>query len=261
MRSPDVSDVLLSVEGVSLAFGGVKALTDVSFNVRKGEIRAIIGPNGAGKTSMLNVINGFYTPQKGSIIFRGIERRAMKPHHAVRQGIARTFQNVALFKGMSTLDNIMAGRSVMMKKGLFWQMLWHGPALQEEIEQREKVEEIIDFLEIQHIRHTPVGKLPYGLQKRVELGRALAMDPTLLLLDEPMAGMNLEEKEDMSRFIVDVNRQLGTTIALIEHDMGVVMDLSDRVVVLDYGRKIADGPPEAVKADRNVIDAYLGIAH
>jgi branched-chain amino acid transport system ATP-binding protein len=254
-------EILLEVRDVSLAFGGVKAITDVSFDVRRGEIRAIIGPNGAGKTSMLNVINGFYTPQKGSITFRGIERRAMKPHHAVRQGIARTFQNVALFKGMSTLDNIMAGRSVMMKKGLFWQMLWHGPALKEEIEHRERVEEIIDFLEIQHIRHTPVGKLPYGLQKRVELGRALAMDPTLLLLDEPMAGMNLEEKEDMSRFIVDVNRQLGTTIALIEHDMGVVMDLSDRVVVLDYGRKIADGPPEAVKADRNVIDAYLGIAH
>jgi branched-chain amino acid transport system ATP-binding protein len=254
-------EVLLDVRAVSLAFGGVKAITDISFDVRKGEIRAIIGPNGAGKTSMLNVINGFYTPQQGSITFRGVERRAMKPHHAVRQGIARTFQNVALFRGMSTLDNIMAGRSVMMKRGLFWQMLWHGLALQEEIEHRERVEQIIDFLEIEHIRHTPVGKLPYGLQKRVELGRALAMDPTLLLLDEPMAGMNLEEKEDMSRFILDVNRQLGMTIALIEHDMGVVMDLSDRVVVLDYGKKIADGPPDAVKSDRNVIDAYLGIAH
>lgn len=254
-------ELLMDVRNVSLSFGGVKAITDISFNVRKGEIRAIIGPNGAGKTSMLNVINGFYTPQKGTIMFRGQERRAMKPHHAVRQGIARTFQNVALFKGMSTLDNIMAGRSVLMKRNLFWQMLWHGPALKEEIEHRQKVEEIIDFLEIEHIRRTPVGKLPYGLQKRVELGRALAMEPSLLLLDEPMAGMNLEEKEDMSRFIIDVNRQRGTTIALIEHDMGVVMDLSDRVVVLDYGKKIADDVPDVVKSNQQVIDAYLGVAH
>ena len=254
-------DLLMDVRNVSLRFGGVKAITDISFNVRKGEIRAIIGPNGAGKTSMLNVINGFYTPQDGTIVFRGVERRAMKPHHAVRQGIARTFQNVALFKGMSTLDNIMTGRSVHMRRGLAWQMLWHGPALNEEIEHREKVEEIIDFLEIQHIRKTPVGKLPYGLQKRVELGRALAMEPSLLLLDEPMAGMNLEEKEDMSRFILDVNRQRGTTIALIEHDMGVVMDLSDRVVVLDYGKKIADGVPDEVKSNQAVIDAYLGVKH
>ncbi len=252
---------LMEVKNVSLSFGGVKAITDISFDVRKGEIRAIIGPNGAGKTSMLNVINGFYTPQVGTITFRGKERRAMKPHHAVRQGIARTFQNVALFKGMSTLDNIMAGRSVKMKRSIGWQMLWHGPALAEEIEHREKVEEIIDFLEIEHIRRTPVGKLPYGLQKRVELGRALAMEPSLLLLDEPMAGMNLEEKEDMSRFILDVNQQRGTTIALIEHDMGVVMDLSDRVVVLDYGKKIADGPPEEVKNNQAVIDAYLGVPH
>ena len=252
---------LLKVENVSLSFGGVKAITNISFDVRKGEIRAIIGPNGAGKTSMLNVINGFYTPQEGKITFRGEERRAMKPHHAVRQGIARTFQNVALFKGMTTLENIMAGRSVLMRRNILWQMLWHGPALEEEIAHREKVEEIIDFLEIEHIRRTPVGKLPYGLQKRVELGRALAMEPSLLLLDEPMAGMNLEEKEDMSRFIIDVNQQRGTTIALIEHDMGVVMDLSDRVVVLDYGKKIADGPPEEVKSNQAVIDAYLGVAH
>jgi branched-chain amino acid transport system ATP-binding protein len=252
---------LLEVKNVSLAFGGVKAITDISFDVKKGEIRAIIGPNGAGKTSMLNVINGFYHPQEGEIVFRGAKRSKMQPHEAAASGIARTFQNVALFKGMSTLDNIMSGRTLKMTKGFLWQMIHVGPARNEEIENRRKVEEIIDFLEIEAIRKTPVGKLPYGLQKRVELGRALAMEPDLLLLDEPMAGMNLEEKEDMSRFIVDVNRQMGTTIALIEHDMGVVMDLSDRVVVLDYGKKIADGTPGEVKASQDVIDAYLGVAH
>ena len=254
-------DLLLSVDNVSLAFGGVKAITDISFNIEKGEIRAIIGPNGAGKTSMLNVINGFYHPQEGTITWQGKVRRKMKPYEAASQGIARTFQNVALFKGMTTLDNIMSGRSLKMHRNFFWQLLWRGPAEREEIEHRRKVEDIIDFLEIQAIRKTPVGKLPYGLQKRVELGRALAMEPELLLLDEPMAGMNLEEKEDMSRFILDVNREFGTTIALIEHDMGVVMDLSDRVVVLDYGKKIADGPPEEVQASQDVIDAYLGVSH
>ncbi|MCW2306054.1 ABC transporter ATP-binding protein [Rhodobium gokarnense] len=264
MRDADTGqrgDVLLRVEDVSLSFGGVKAITAISFDIRQGEIRAIIGPNGAGKTSMLNVINGFYHPQEGEIWFRGKKRKALKPHQIANEGIARTFQNIALFKGMSTLDNIMTGRLTRMKKNMFWQAIWRGPAEREEIAHREVVERIIDFLEIQHIRKTSVGRLPYGLQKRVELGRALAAEPALLLLDEPMAGMNVEEKEDMSRFIIDVNQQFGTTIALIEHDMGVVMDLSDRVVVLDYGKKIGDGPPDEVRRNQDVIDAYLGVAH
>ena len=254
-------EILLSVDHISLSFGGVTALEDINFDITKKEIFAIIGPNGAGKTSMLNVINGFYQPQKGEIQFKGIHRKQMRPHEAALQGIARTFQNVALFKGMSTLNNIMSGRNLKMKSNLFWQALYYGPARKEEMKNRELVEDIIDFLEIQSIRRTPVGKLPYGLQKRVELGRALAMEPDLLLLDEPMAGMNLEEKQDMCRFILDINEQYGTTIVLIEHDMGVVMDISERMIVLDYGRKIAEGTPDEIRGNQKVIDAYLGVAH
>ena len=254
-------DVLLDVKNVSLAFGGVKALENVSFDVRAGEVRAIIGPNGAGKSSMLNVINGFYHPQDGEITYKGKTRKQMRSHEAAAQGIARTFQNIALFKGMTTLDNIMTGRNLKMRVNLFLQALHIGPARREEMEHRAFAERVIDFLEIQAIRKTPVGRLPYGLQKRVELGRALAAEPDLLLLDEPMAGMNTEEKEDMCRFILDVNDEFGTTIVLIEHDMSVVMDISDRVVVLDYGRKIADGSPDEVRANKEVIDAYLGVAH
>jgi branched-chain amino acid transport system ATP-binding protein len=260
-RQRRIGETVLKVDKISLRFGGVRAITDVSFEIRKGEIFAIIGPNGAGKTSMLNVINGFYHPQEGTIAYKGRVRSAMRPHEAAATGIARTFQNVALFKNMSTLDNIMTGRNLKMRRGLLWQALHVGPARDEEIRHREFVERIIDFLEIQAIRKTVVGRLPYGLQKRVELGRALAAEPELLLLDEPMAGMNLEEKQDMCRFILDVNDEFGTTIALIEHDMGVVMDISDRVVVLDHGRKIGDGTPDQIKANQAVIDAYLGVSH
>ena len=254
-------EVILEVDHISLSFGGVKALTEVSFSIREKEIFAIIGPNGAGKTSMLNVINGFYHPQEGEITYKGVHRKQMKSHDAAVQGIARTFQNVALFRGMSTLDNIMTGRIIRMKRNMLWQAIYLGPAQKEEMKNREFVEDIIDFLEIQAIRRTPVGRLPFGLQKRVELGRALAMEPDLLLLDEPMAGMNIEEKQDMCRFIIDVNDQYGTTIALIEHDMSVVMDISDRVAVLDYGKKLAEGSPDEVRADQDVIDAYLGVTH
>jgi branched-chain amino acid transport system ATP-binding protein len=258
-------EVVLEVQGVSLAFGGVKALADVSFDVRSHEVRAIIGPNGAGKSSMLNVINGVYHPQKGTIRLRANgawrEFHDMKPHDAAVMGIARTFQNIALFKGMSVLENLMTGRNLRMRSSLLAQALRVGPAEREEIEHREKVERIIDFLEIQAYRKTPVGRLPYGLQKRVDLGRALASEPQMLLLDEPMAGMNLEEKQDMCRFILDANDQLGTTIVLIEHDMGVVMDISDRVVVLDYGRKIGDGAPHDVRNNPEVVNAYLGTVH
>jgi len=256
-----IGEPILTVEEISLSFGGVKALQGVSFDVREHEVRAIIGPNGAGKSSMLNVINGVYHPQQGTIRLRGREFHDMDSHEAAEMGIARTFQNIALFKGMSVLDNILTGRNLKMHCNFLQQALWLGAAKREEMQHRRAVEEVIDFLEIPHIRKTPVGRLPYGLQKRVELGRALAAEPTLLLLDEPMSGMNLEEKQDMCRFVLDANDHFGTTIVLIEHDMGVVMDISDRVVVLDYGRKIADGTPEEVRANQAVIDAYLGVAH
>ena len=259
--SKQIGDVILDVNNISLSFGGVKALSDISFNVREHEIRAIIGPNGAGKSSMLNCINGVYTPQQGQITFRGQTFSHMDSHQVATMGIARTFQNLALFKGMSVLDNIMTGRNLRMKSNIFMQALRIGPAEQEEMMHREKVERIIDFLEIQAFRKTPVGQLPYGLQKRVDLGRALAMEPQVLLLDEPMAGMNVEEKQDMCRFILDVNDEFGCTIVLIEHDMGVVMDISDRVVVLDYGKKIGDGTPEEVRNNEEVISAYLGTSH
>ena len=261
MSEHKIGEAVLTIDNVSITFGAVTALMGVSFEVCEHEIVAIIGPNGAGKTTMLNVINGVYHPNEGHITYKGETRTRMRPHEAAVQGIARTFQNVALFKGMNTVDNIMTGRNLKMKSSILLQGLYWGPAQREEAEHREAVEKVIDFLEIGSIRKTVVGRLPFGLQKRVELGRALAAEPEILLLDEPMAGMNLEEKEDMCRFVLDLNEEFGTTIVLIEHDMSVVMDISDRVIVLDYGRKISEGSPEEVRSDQRVIDAYLGVAH
>ncbi len=260
-RTFAVGAPILQLQDISLRFGGVHALTKISFDIREHEVRAIIGPNGAGKSSMLNVINGVYQPTEGTITLHGERIVGMTPPRAAKMGISRTFQNIALFGGMSVLDNIMAGRTLHMHATFLEVALQLPRARREETEQREAVEEIIEFLEIEHIRKTPVNRLPYGLQKRVELGRALAAEPKILLLDEPMAGMNIEEKQDMSRFILDVNDHYGTTVVLIEHDMGVVMDISDRVVVLDYGKKIGDGTPDEVRANQDVINAYLGVAH
>ena len=255
------SEPLLRAENISISLGGLKALDDVSLEIYPGEILAIIGPNGAGKTTMLNVINGFYKQDEGRIIFEGKERpKNMKPNHVAAQGIARTFQNLALFTGMSALANIMVGRTLKMHSNFFSKALYWGFSQKEEIEHRKAVEWIIDFLQIENIRRTPASMLPYGLRKRVELARALAAEPKLLLLDEPMAGMNLEEKEDIARFVLDANEELGYTIALIEHDMGVVMDICDRIVVLDFGKKIAEGTPDKIKKDPKVVKAYLGTA-
>jgi branched-chain amino acid transport system ATP-binding protein len=260
VTAPSAPGPLLEVDGISVRFGALMALNRVSLSIPRGEIAAIIGPNGAGKTTLLNCISGFYHPYEGAIRFAGQDRTRLRPPEVAALGIARTFQNVALFRGMNVLDNIMTGRVLAMRGNFLVQALWWGPARREELAHRAFVERIIDFLEIQAIRKTPAGRLPYGLQKRVELARALAAEPRLLLLDEPMAGMNVEEKEDMCRFILDVRDEFGTTIALIEHDMSVVMDICDHVVVLDYGRKIADGTPEQVRKDQAVLDAYLGVA-
>jgi branched-chain amino acid transport system ATP-binding protein len=261
VRTFPVGGPVLEVQNISLSFGGVKAITDTSFNVNAHEIRAIIGPNGAGKSSLLNCINGIYKPQVGKIVLKGEVLETINPNIIARKGISRTFQNLALFKRMSVLDNILVGRRLHMKAGFIEVALQTPSARREERENRERCEEIVEFLEIADIRDTPVGKLPYGLQKKVELGRALATEADILLLDEPMAGMNVEEKREMCRFILKVNDELGTTIVLIEHDMGVVMDISDNVVVLDYGKVIADGPPDTVRVNQDVIDAYLGVAH
>ena len=255
-----IERIHLCVEDISLSFGGIQALSDINFEVREGEILAIIGPNGAGKTSLLNCLNNFYHPDKGRILLDGHDLTRLSPHRIAQLGVARTFQNTALYTGLSTLDNLMAARHIHMKANLLDSVLYWGRAHRENITHRQVVEEIIDFLEIEHIRKAIVGSIPHGLRKRVELGRALALEPRLLLLDEPMTGMNQEEKEDMARFVLDIYERMGMTILMIEHDMGLVMDISDRIVVLNFGQKIAEGTPKEIRNNQVVIDAYLGKA-
>jgi branched-chain amino acid transport system ATP-binding protein len=253
-----VENPILQIRNVHLSFGGIKCLSDVSFDVSKHEVLAIIGPNGAGKTALLNCISGFYRPQQGNILFEGKDLVGVPSHRIANRGIGRTFQNLADYTGASTIDNLLAGRHFHTKENLLSQAFWFGPAMQEEMKQRRIVEEIVDFLEIETLRYHIVGSLPYGLRKRIELGRALAMEPKLLMLDEPMAGMNLEEKEDIARFIVDIYELKNLPIILIEHDMGFVMDIATRIIALDLGRKIAEGSPDEIKANPEVIRAYLG---
>jgi branched-chain amino acid transport system ATP-binding protein len=260
VATANVPAVQLELREVSRSFGGVQAVSRVSLEVPRGELLSIIGPNGAGKTTLLNMISGFYHPDRGRIVLEGADVTEYAPSRIAARGVARTFQNIALFAGMTVLDNLMLGRHVHMRSGVLASFVYWGLAQKEEVAHRKRVEDIIDFLKIQDLRRRPTGSLAYGLRKRVELGRALALDPKILLLDEPMGGMNQEEKEDMARFVLDVNEEWRTTIILIEHDMGVVMDISDRVAVLDMGQKIAEGTPDEVRANPQVIKAYLGEA-